>query len=763
VRVSGILAAWSALPTALSLASCGGGGSHGADNQVVTAVTPTGPITSYVNKTQAISVVFTTSDGATASTLTVSGLASLPAGWSAASTMFTCSTVSTGSGCRLMLTYAPDAAGSGTLTVDYSYSANNGAMKNGAVSIPYSAQPPTLELLAGSIAGTSNGDGTGAAARFSSPTGIAADSAGNLYVVDTGLQSIRKITAQEVVTTIAGGGVGRADGVGTMAKFANPQGVVVDASGTLYVADFKNYAIRKITPDGTVTTLAGHLGAAGHVDGAGDAARFSGPVSIAIDGSGTLYVGDQVTIRKVTPQGTVSTLAGSGQVGSSDGTGAAASFNNLQGIAVDSNGTIYVTDLGNYTVRKVTAQGVVTTLAGLAGMHGYVNGTGAAARFDLPVGIAVDAAGTLFVCDEYDSVIRQITPQGVVTTFAGGGSAYGDGTGLASGFDQPRALTFDGAGTMYVSDTGAGTIRKVTTQAVVTTVAGSPFIPVDAGYVDGLGPAARFYGASGVVVDSGGTVYVTDTNNNTIRKITPQGAVTTLAGNARAAGFADGTGTAAQFNEPSGIAINIDGSLRVADTQNYAIRAITLAGVVTTLPISPYFRPVFPQGIAIDSSGTIYVTQETTQIGKVTPDNVFSIFAGEYFTGVAPCVDGPAGTARFEPQAITVNSAGVVNVLDMFWYTVRAITPAGMVTTLAGSADACTSALSIGNAPDSIAVDGAGNVYVAGYGVIKISADGTSESVLFPQTPPQMLGVAVRADGQLVITTSTAILVTRGL
>ncbi len=384
-------------------------------------------------------------------------------------------------------------------------------------------EPYTFTTLAG-YAGSGSADGTGSDARFFEPQGVAVDSASNVYVADRSNHTIRKVTPAGVVTTLAGlaGSVGTPDGAGSAARFGYPQGVAVDSAGNVYVADGWNYTIRKVTPAGVVTTLAGLARSGGSVDGTGSAARFYWPSGVAVDSAGNVYVADTYnnTIRKVTPAGVVTTLAGrAGSWGSADGTGSAARFDYPSGVAVDSAGNVYVADLSNHTIRKVTPAGVVTTLAGLAGSSGSADGTGSAARFRQPSGVAVDSAGNVYVADNANNTIQKVTPMGVVTTVAGRAgilnSDSADGTGNAAQFEYPSGVAVDSAGNVYVADTVNATIRKVTPARVVTTVAG---LAGSYGSADGTGSAARFYGPYGVAVDSAGNVYVADTQNNTIRK-----------------------------------------------------------------------------------------------------------------------------------------------------------------------------------------------------------------------------------------------------
>ena len=294
----------------------------------------------------------------------------------------------------------------------------------------------TFAGLAGNRGGT---DGTGTAARFNTPIGVAVDNAANVYVADYGNSTIRKITANGTVSTLAGlaGSIGRADGAGSVARFNSPLGVAVDSVGNVYVGDGRNFTIRKITPEATVSTLAGLAGSDGSADGTGSEARFNYPEGVAVDRTGNIYVGDSgnSTIRKIGSSGVVSTLAGlAGGSGSDDGTGSAARFSGPTGVAVDSAGNVYVADENNSTIRKITPTAVVSTLAGLADYGGSTDGKGSVARFVSPSGVAVDSANNVYVADSYNNNIRKITPTGVVSTLAGLADREGssDGTGSAA-------------------------------------------------------------------------------------------------------------------------------------------------------------------------------------------------------------------------------------------------------------------------------------------------------------------------------------------
>ena len=270
---------------------------------------------------------------------------------------------------------------------------------------------PFLTLAGSSGSGV---DGSGSAVRFYNPMGAAVDAAGNVYVADSQTHTIRKITSSGVVTTLAGLATeyGSADGLGGAARFSLPTGVAVDSSNNVYVADSGNHSIRKITPARVVTTIAGLAGVTGTADGVGRATRFNNPYALAVDSTSNLYVADSDnhTIRKITSAGVVSTPAGRvGFIGSADGSGTTARFNYPSGISVTSTGTVYIADEYNHTIRKLIGT-AVTTLAGVVANSGNADGTGADARFYYPEGMAIDAAGNLYVADYGNSTIRKGTP-----------------------------------------------------------------------------------------------------------------------------------------------------------------------------------------------------------------------------------------------------------------------------------------------------------------------------------------------------------------
>lgn len=325
---------------------------------------------------------------------------------------------------------------------------------------------PPEEYIVTTFAGSGtagNVDGKGLEASFRTPQGITLDAQGNFYVVDRGNHILRKITADGTVSFLAGSGATAfADGTGSAAQFNFPWKPAMDREGNIILADRDNHRIRKITPAGEVTTIAG-TGVRGFADGPAGEAMFNQPLDVAVDAAGNIYVADNInhSIRKITPDGTVSTLAGTGAAGNKDGSGATAQFRNPSGLDVDADGNVWVADRLNHKIRKITPNGEVSTVAG-TGSTGFTDGPAGGARFADPYGIAVTTDGVLIVADLNNQKIRKITADGTVSTIAGTVSGFADGAGVAAQFKSPTDVTVDASGAIYVADQGNNRIRKIT-------------------------------------------------------------------------------------------------------------------------------------------------------------------------------------------------------------------------------------------------------------------------------------------------------------
>jgi sugar lactone lactonase YvrE len=618
----------------------------------------------------------------------------------------------------------------------------------------------TIAGLSG-VAGSD--DGLGSVARFHGPVGITIDAAGNLYVTDASNQTIRRLTPSGtnwIVTTIAGsaGGYGHADGANDTASFFYPQSLTVAATGELFVTDTYNHTIRKITPVGTnwvVTTPIGQVGNSGSFDGTNTTTTFNQPRSVAMDKNGVLFVADASnnTIRKITPVGTnwvASTIAGKvGIAAGTDGTGTNATLYLPSGIAVDTNGNVFVGDTENHMIRKLTPSGtnyVVTTPVGKTRIDGSTDGTNSAARFFYPIGVCLDKNGNLYVADDNNNEIRKVAPVGtnyVVSTLAGFAQTLGtsDGTNGVARFNSPVGIAADGATNLFVVDQNSSTIRKLVptgTNWAVTTIAGQPNIFSS---TNGLGTNALFYYPFGVAADTNGNIFVTDRNNQTIRRLTPSGTnyqVTTIAGLVGQAGSTNGSNSTARFSFPSGIAVDSATNLYVTDVNNSTIRKITPVGtnwVVSTIAgkVGIYdfadglgTNAIFnsPMGIAVDKLGNVYVADSQNHlIRKLTPSGtnyVVATIAGQ--PSVSGYADGTNSDALLNyPESLTVDNSGIVYVADYSNSTIRKITPVGtnwIVTTLGGvrgvdaSADG-TGGAAFFNHSSGITLDKNGGLYIA--------------------------------------------------
>lgn len=339
-----------------------------------------------------------------------------------------------------------------------------------------------------------------------------------IYSPEEDILEERKLLREGEVETLAGSGVsGYRDGEGKDAQFDWPTGMAIDDAGNLYITDFNNHRIRKISPKGKVTTLAGS-GLPGYMNGPGDKAQFSDPNGLTIGANGNLFVvdGKNHRVRKISPDGTVSTFAGSGIPGYLDGPRKVARFNYPTGITIDKGGTLYIADRGNHTLRMVTPDGIVSTVAG-NGRPGYMDGIGRDAQFHDLINLINDGEGNLYVGDSFNNVIRKVTQKGEVTTFAGKSlPGKADGPKESALFKWPTGVAIDNLGNIYIADSSNNNIRKIDGKGNVSTLAGIGY----PGFADGPKRIAHFKFPTGIMVDRMGNVYVSDSGNHRIRKIT---------------------------------------------------------------------------------------------------------------------------------------------------------------------------------------------------------------------------------------------------
>jgi len=526
--------------------------------------------------------------------------------------------------------------------------------------------------------GTPNayGDGgTATDANLHLPSGVAVDSSGKLYIADTGDNTIRLVTPDGIINRFAGDsfpGYFAEGQAATTAEVHTPSDVLVDSSGNVYIADTTNAVVRKVTTDGVINLFAGNLTTGSKGDnGAATSANLTTPMALAMDGSGNLFIVDNGAsrVRKVDSKGIITTVAGNGTAGfiGDGGNPVNASLNYPTGIAVDGSGNIYIADLLNLRLRKISG-GNISTVAG-NGVLAYSGDNGAAtsAQLNAPQGLAADKSGSLFIADTGNNVVRQVAKNGTITTFVGSGGAGSGGNELSS----PQGVASDASsGNVFIADTSNSRVQKVA-GSTISTLAGN----------------TAFYTPVGGAVDAAGNLYVADLNNNVVRKISPAGDVSTVAGTG-SGGFSGDAGPAAnaRLNAPQAVAVDAAGNLYIADSGNYRVRRVTANGQINTVAGNglPGFAgdggpALLAQigavaGVAVDAAGNLYLSDGSVRVRKVTSGFIFTI-AGNGTQGYSG--DGSAAPlAQFNgATALSVDAAGNVYVADTRNNAVRVLQP----------------------------------------------------------------------------------------
>ena len=610
-----------------------------------------------------------------------------------------------------------------------------------ALNSVYSLSPSgTVTRIAGNgRAGFSGDGGSALSAQLNSPQGVVLDTQGNIYISDTGNNRIR-VVSNGVISTFAGNGKpgnGGDYGDPTQAQLHIPLGLAVDTSGNLYIVDSANNAIRQVS-GGIIYPFAGnYIQGFSHEGGPAIDAALSVPSDIAFDTSGNLYIADtgNARIRKVDTSGNITTVVGGGTAYTEGGLATATVLAGPTGVRIDSGGNIFIADRdGNHIYKVAASTQKITTVAGNAG-YGFTGdgSTAANAQLNSPTSIQVDPTGDLFFVDLRNSRVREINSSGNITTVAGNGLVTYSGDGGAAQnalMSAPSGVAVGPGGAVYLSDTNNQRIRMIAGDGIISTVAGNG-TPGFAG--DGsAGTSAQVNFPSGLAADPFGNLYISDTGNQRVRKLSG-GSITTVAGNGTAGYGGDGgAGVSAQINSPAGLAVDSSGNLYIADFSNHAVRKVTSGGTITTIAGtgvagyagdgSPAAQAQLngPAGLALDSSGNLYIADSGNHVvRRISPGGTITTIAGNGISATSG--DGGLATAASlaVPTALATDAQGNLYIADTSANRVRLVTLGGLIVSIAGTGAAGYSgdngpALSAQfNGLSGISLDSSGNIYIA--------------------------------------------------
>jgi len=579
------------------------------------------------------------------------------------------------------------------------------------------------------------------------PSGVAVDRAGNVFIAFSGNNVVRKVSTTGVISIVAGTGTSGYNGdaiPATSAKLNYPADVCVDTSGDIYIADEDNYRVRKVSPSGLISTVAGNgvYGFAG-MGGLASGSTISHPYRVTLDKTGNLYIGDVGTyqIYKVDIGDTIMSIMGTGTYGFSGdgGPATAAQLSYTDGLVTDTAGNVYFSDRNNCRVRMVNvASGIVTTLYG-TGIGGYSGdgGPAAAAELNTPQGLAFDASGNLFICDYYSNRIREVNTSGVISTFAGQNGLFDEGyPALNAEFSYVQNVNTDTAGNIYVADIDNHRIRMINAvSGVITTVAGCGISGQRDNFSGDGGPAtaAHLYFPNTLAFDRAGNMYICDESNERIRMVNTSGIITTFAGNGTF-GFVDNVPAAdAEFSNPTGVVADKEGNVYICDNSNHCIRKVdATTGIISTVAgnntagYSGDGGPAtnaqlnFPYDVAVDGLGNLYISDgDNYCIRMVDAMGIISTVAGNGTLGFSGD-GGPAVDAQMRAAwGIKVDSAGDIIIADDDNLRIRLVHTNGIITTIAGngtpgfSGDGGPALSASLNYPKGVAYDKAGNLYIA--------------------------------------------------
>ena len=600
-----------------------------------------------------------------------------------------------------------------------------------------------VSVVAGNgIQGFSGIGGPARSASMRLPRGLAMDPAGNLYIALSLFHRIARVAPDGTVDIVAGSGVAGYSGDGgpaISAQLNGPVGLAADASGVIYVADTGNNVIRTLSPSGIINTVAGN-GQLGYFGDGGPAtsAKLNAPAGVLPDDAGGFFVADTFNhrVRRVGPDGVISTYAGTGTMGFGGDGGAPGSalFNQPTALALDTAGRLYIADAGNHCVRRV-ANGAINTVAGnrQIGVSGD-GGPASAASLNFPTGVVTDSAGNFYIADFQNARVRRVSPTGTITTVAGNGTYRLSSDGIAAtsaALNIPSGVTVDPAGNLYIAENQRPRVRRVGANGVVQTVAGSG----QQGFSGEGVPAttASLFSPSRLAIDPGGNLYISDNALNRVRRVTPAGIIQTVAGTGLDSFAGDnGLATSAAIHQPEGIALDAGGNLYIADFLNNRVRRVDGRGIISTYAGNGTAASTGdggqavnaslngPVAVAVDAQGNVFIAERFgNRVRRVTPSGAISTAAGN--GQAASTGDGGAATGASlnQPAGMAFDAQGDLYIAELFGNRVRMVTPQGTITTVAGngvvgfSGDGGAATAAQLNIPSDVKIDGAGNIIIA--------------------------------------------------
>jgi len=589
-------------------------------------------------------------------------------------------------------------------------------------------------VAGGGIEGYSSNGSTATNARLGFPIDVAMDIAGNMFIADFDTHRINKVSAKGIISTVAGNGsygFTGDGGIATNASLCSPSSVAVDAAGNLYIADCWNHRIRKVSTKGIITTVAGndHYGYSGD-GGMATNASLSFPCRVTVNSSGNLFIAEGNRIRKVNTNGIISTVAGNGSKDySGDGDLAtAAGLHSPTAVAVDAAGNLFIADRDINRIRKVGIDGVINTVAGNSNFcYSGDGGKATNASLTQPSGVAVDAIGNLFIADTLNNRIRKVETNGIITTVAGG--CVGDG-GAATNASlySPLSVVVDNAGDLFIADVHNRRIRKVDSTGIITTVAGNGSL----GYSGDGGAAtnASFFEPCSIATDTAGNLFVADSLCNRIRRLDTNGIITTVAGGGTKYYFdGDGIATNAKLHHTCGVTVDTAGNLFIIDRIH--IRRVNTNGIMTTIAgrsqgflgdggaaTNAFFYD--PYGVAVDACNNLFIADTgNSRIRKVDTNGIITTVAGNFHYGYSGDGGMATNACLSQPSSITVDPVGNLFFADAMNNRIRKVDINGVITTVAGNGigdysgngNAATNASL--NDPSGVAFDTVGNLYIA--------------------------------------------------